>query len=110
MHNVLLLWHTVTMGGELAQMVERSLSMREVRGSMPRFSKGQILKGVKCAAPTTDANSNPHLNNELPTLKTGGMIEPMLGFDGQSLTALWLQNYLPRVRIELTTFRWPFHL
>ena len=24
--------------GELAQMVERSLSMREVRGSMPRFS------------------------------------------------------------------------
>jgi hypothetical protein len=25
-------------GGELAQMVERSLSMREVRGSMPRFS------------------------------------------------------------------------
>ena len=25
--------------GELAQMVERSLSMREVRGSMPRFSR-----------------------------------------------------------------------
>ena len=24
--------------GELAQMVERSLSMREVQGSMPRFS------------------------------------------------------------------------
>ena len=27
------------LSGELAQMVERSLSMREVRGSMPRFSK-----------------------------------------------------------------------
>ena len=25
--------------GELAQMVERSLCMREARGSMPRFSK-----------------------------------------------------------------------
>ena len=25
--------------GELAQMVERTLSMREARGSMPRFSK-----------------------------------------------------------------------
>ena len=25
--------------GELAQMVERSLSMREVRGSIPRFSR-----------------------------------------------------------------------
>ena len=29
----------VEFSGELAQMVERSLSMREVRGSMPRFSK-----------------------------------------------------------------------
>ena len=29
----------VLCSGELAQMVERSLSMREVRGSMPRFSK-----------------------------------------------------------------------
>jgi hypothetical protein len=27
------------MQGDVAQMVERSLSMREVRGSIPRFSK-----------------------------------------------------------------------
>ena len=39
-------YHSIS-GGELAQMVERSLSMREVRGSMPRFSKGGILKGTK---------------------------------------------------------------
>ena len=39
-------YHCIS-GGELAQMVERSLSMREVRGSMPRFSKGGILKGTK---------------------------------------------------------------
>ena len=32
-----------TSSGELAQMVERSLSMREVRGSMPRFSKYWIF-------------------------------------------------------------------
>ena len=30
--------------GELAQMVERSLSMREVRGSMPRFSSNCFLQ------------------------------------------------------------------
>ena len=30
--------------GELAQMVERSLSMREVRGSMPRFSNNYFLQ------------------------------------------------------------------
>ena len=29
--------------GELAQMVERSLRMREARGSMPRFSTGHFL-------------------------------------------------------------------
>ena len=29
----------VMLAGELAQMVERSLSMREVAGSMPAFSK-----------------------------------------------------------------------
>ncbi len=29
--------------GELAQMVERSLSMREVPGSMPGFSKENFL-------------------------------------------------------------------
>ncbi len=32
------LFHLQCNHGELAQMVERSLSMREVRGSMPRFS------------------------------------------------------------------------
>ena len=32
--------------GELAQMVERSLSMREVRGSMPRFSTYAFLLKV----------------------------------------------------------------
>ena len=32
------LFHLQSSYGELAQMVERSLSMREVRGSMPRFS------------------------------------------------------------------------
>ena len=31
-------WDPLGSSGELAQMVERSLSMREVRGSMPRFS------------------------------------------------------------------------
>ena len=30
--------------GELAQMVERSLSMWEVRGSMPRFSKEKVFQ------------------------------------------------------------------
>ena len=30
-------------GGDLAQMVERSLSMREVLGSMPRFSKAILV-------------------------------------------------------------------
>ena len=29
--------------GELAQMVERSLRMREARGSMPRFSNDHFL-------------------------------------------------------------------
>ena len=28
--------------GDVAQMVERSLSMREVRGSMPRISKSRV--------------------------------------------------------------------
>ena len=32
--------------GELAQMVERSLSMREVRGSMPRFSIPDFQENV----------------------------------------------------------------
>ena len=32
--------------GELAQMVERSLSMREVRGSMPRFSRPDFQEDV----------------------------------------------------------------
>ena len=41
--------------GELAQMVERSLRMREARGSMPRFSiffliekTGMATKGQDC--------------------------------------------------------------
>ena len=39
MHSLYLsLFHLQCCHGELAQMVERSLSMREVRGSMPRFS------------------------------------------------------------------------
>ena len=33
--------------GELAQMVERSLSMREVRGSMPRFSKSILFSYLR---------------------------------------------------------------
>ena len=32
--------------GELAQMVERSLSMREVAGSMPAFSKPRFYRAV----------------------------------------------------------------
>ena len=34
--------------GELAQMVERSLSMREVRGSMPRFSNSAFIHKPTC--------------------------------------------------------------
>ena len=33
---------TVLNHGDVAQMVERSLSMREVRGSMPRISKSRV--------------------------------------------------------------------
>ena len=33
---------TVLNHGDVAQMVERSLSMREVRGSMPRISKDRV--------------------------------------------------------------------
>jgi hypothetical protein len=36
---VLLSWNTWEVAGGVAQMVERSLSMREVRGSIPRASK-----------------------------------------------------------------------
>ena len=35
--------------GELAEMVERSLSMREVAGSMPAFSTGMFLVFIHCA-------------------------------------------------------------
>ena len=37
-------WEVRQPSGELAQMVERSLSMREVRGSMPRFSTPDFQK------------------------------------------------------------------
>ena len=35
----------VSLGGDVAQMVERSLSMREVRGSMPRISNKVHFSG-----------------------------------------------------------------
>lgn len=44
--------------GELAQMVERSLSMREVRGSMPRFSRSTF-------ASTTAHETEPEISKWL---------------------------------------------
>ena len=41
----------ITRAGRLAQMVERSLSMREVLGSIPRSSRsGRICDGVQAPA------------------------------------------------------------
>ena len=39
-----IVWLSVSVNGELAQMVERSLSMWEVPGSMPGFSSIYLLK------------------------------------------------------------------
>ena len=36
----------MSQAGELAQMVERSLSMREVAGSMPAFSSGLLTADI----------------------------------------------------------------
>ena len=41
-----------TVIGDVAQMVERSLSMREVRGSIPRISRASILAQSRIGIPS----------------------------------------------------------
>ena len=53
----------VIQGGDVAQMVERSLCMREARGSIPRISSGHAfflyLKHVKAPFGTREKFSFP---------------------------------------------------
>lgn len=87
-------WISMNVGGELAQMVERSLSMREVRGSMPRFSRRTFFDIAMVILWFLKASSCHYIH----TLK----LVVRLFCRETSFPS----KPLPRVRIELTTFRW----